>query len=165
MRKIIASTVLLLTAAAIASGAETTARQTVYWYISDFPPIYIFSGEDQGKGTGDERLRILFKRMPEFDHRIVQAPTIRALEAMKTEPNVCNATMLKTPERAAVLEYSGPFLEKLSNGVITLRSRFAQLKPFMNKHGDLSVDACSTAERSALASSKAGASGRASTRH
>jgi uncharacterized protein (TIGR02285 family) len=143
MRSLIAraAVVLCLAGFSTASNAQSPAREVLYWYISDFPPIYILEGPDQGKGTGDERLRILFKRTPEFDHRIVQAPTIRILEAMKTEPNVCSASFLKTPEREAFLEYSNPFPERLPNGVITLRTRLPQLKPFMDKKGVLSVEA------------------------
>ncbi len=129
---------LALAPVAYAADAQ---REIVYWYISDFPPIYMVSGPDQGKGTGDERLRILFKRMPEFDHRIVEAPTVRTVEMIKTEANVCSATMLKTPDRAAFMEFSMPFLEKLSNGIITTRSRLTQLKPFINDKGELSVQA------------------------
>jgi hypothetical protein len=62
-------------------------------YVSDFPPNYILSGPNRGKGTADRRLQICIERLPQFQHRIVVANPATSIEQMKTEPNICNAAL------------------------------------------------------------------------
>lgn len=120
--------------------AQTRPRQTIYWYYNDFPPYFIVSAPYQGKGSGDQQMQILMQRMPQFHHEQVLAPHSRALEMMKAQPNGCHTSLFKTPERAAEMEYSMPMMENLPNGFITLRTRFEQLRPFLDKRGQLRFD-------------------------
>lgn len=122
--------------------AQTYADQpqTVYWYYNEFPPYYINSGPDQGKGLADQQIQTFIQSMPQFQHERVLAPHSRAFEMMKKQTNGCHTSLFKTPERAEIFEFSMPILENLPNGFITLRSRLEQLKPFINKHGQLRLD-------------------------
>ena len=121
--------------------AEAIKRETVFWYISDFPPAYILTGPSQGQGMGDRRIQILAKRMPEFRHEIVVAPQSRFMEMVKAKSNVCNAGLLKTPERETFMEFSAvPYGEALPNGIITTRKRLDLFMPFLNNQGELRLD-------------------------
>lgn len=123
-----------------AAQAQTGQQQTVYWYFSGLPPFYIDSGPDQGKGLGEQKIKTFMQAMPQFRHERVLASLDRILEMMKTQTNGCKVFLLKTPERAAVLEFSVPILETLPNGFVTLPSRLEQFKPFLDKHGQLRFD-------------------------
>ena len=120
--------------------AQTSQPQAVYWYYNDFPPYYINSGPDQGKGLADQQIQIFTQSMPQFRHERVLAPHSRAFEMMKTQANGCHTSLFKTPERAADFEFSMPILENLPNSFITLRSRLEQFKPFLDQHGQLRLD-------------------------
>lgn len=124
----------------LTAQAQTGQQQQVYWYYSDFPPFYINSGPDQGKGLGDQLVQTFMRSMPQFHHERVLASLDRILEMMTTQTNACKVFLLKTPERAAVLEFSVPILKTLPNGFVTLRSRLEQFKPFLDQHGQLRFD-------------------------
>ncbi len=121
--------------------AAADKNDTVVWHISDFPPAYILSGPNRGQGMGDRRIQIFSKRLPEFHHETILATQARFFEMIKTEPNLCNAGLLKTSEREAVLEFSAiPYGVSLPNGLITTRARMAMFKSFINKDGVLRLD-------------------------
>lgn len=120
--------------------AQASSQQTVYWYHNDFPPYYITSGDYKGKGLADRQLEIFRQQMPQFRHEHVSAPHDRALEMMKQHGNGCHTSLFKTPEREAIVDFSMPILENLPNGIITLRPRAEQFKPFLNKQGQLKLD-------------------------
>lgn len=124
----------------LTAQAQTGQQQKVYWYYSDFPPYYINSGPDQGKGLGDQQVQTFMRSMPQFRHERVLAPLDRIMEMMKVQTSACKVFLLKTPERAAMLEFSTPILETLPNGFVTLRSRLEQFKPFLDKRGQLRFD-------------------------
>lgn len=132
----------LLCLVAVTGMAQTSDHQrpTVYWYYNDFPPYFIVSGADQGKGIADQRIDILTQRMPQFQHTRVLASFSRVMEMIKKHPNVCHAALFKTAERAAELEFSMPLLESLPNGLIVLSTRFAQFKPFLDQRDQLRLD-------------------------
>jgi uncharacterized protein (TIGR02285 family) len=118
-------------------GQNQGQADTVMWYFSDFPPVHFLAGPNKGQGSGDKRTDVLVRRLPEFRHEIVAAGQGRILDMLKTRPNACNSVLLKTPERAAVLEYSEPYLKILPPGVITTRARLPLFKPFINEEGEL----------------------------
>jgi uncharacterized protein (TIGR02285 family) len=83
----------------------------------------------------------LVSRLHEFRHEIVEAPTRRLMEDLKTKPNVCSVAIVKTPEREAVFDFSAmPVIWTLPNGVITLRNRLPMFTPFLNDRGELRLD-------------------------
>jgi uncharacterized protein (TIGR02285 family) len=132
---------LLLVCPANFVGAESDRREVILWYVSDFPPSHILSGPQRGQGMGDRRIQIFTQQLSQFRHQIAVAPFIRFIEAVKTEPNACNAGLLKTPEREAFIEFSAaPYGEALSNGIITTRGRMALFTPFINEFGDLRLN-------------------------
>jgi len=121
-------------------SADAGKRETISWYISDFPPSYILAGPSKGQGMGDRRIQIFTKRAPEYTHEVVVAPQSRMMEMFKVKPNVCNAGLLKTAERETFMEFSAPYGEALTNGVVTTRKRMELFKPYLNEQGELRLD-------------------------
>lgn len=132
---------VLLSLVAGSSAAQNDDRETVYWYVSHFPPAFITSGRYQGMGWGDKRIQLLMQRMPEFRHEIVEASVNRFVEDVATKPNVCRTTLLKTPERETLVSFTAPISWTLPNGIITTRARLARLEPYMNKRNEVRLGA------------------------
>ncbi|MBF0334486.1 MAG: TIGR02285 family protein [Alphaproteobacteria bacterium] len=121
-----------MVAAMLVSGtAHAEEKPRVLWFRADHPPISILSGPDQDKGAGDLRGQIFWRRMPDYDHRWVNAPALRIIEQLRALPNACAPTLMRTPEREAFLHFSDPVTTLLPNGLITTRrglERFAQFR-------------------------------------
>jgi uncharacterized protein (TIGR02285 family) len=86
-------------------------------------------------------MQILIRHSPQFHHERVLASHSRAMTMLKIQPNACHTALFKTPERAAEMEYSQPLLPNLSNGLITLRTRADQFKPYLNLQGQVQLEA------------------------
>ena len=118
------------------SGAARAAGSIV-WFHSDFPPLSIVSGPDKGRGAADQWGAFLQQQLPEFQHELITANTVRLQEEMKHRDNACNYAFLKTAEREKLFLFSEPLASIQPNGLITLRSREQELAPFLNDHGEL----------------------------
>ncbi|WP_018606746.1 TIGR02285 family protein [Uliginosibacterium gangwonense] len=113
------------------------AADTIVWYHSDFPPISILSGPDKQTGAADQWEAYIRSRMPQFQHDLAEANTLRTLEEIKHRDNVCNPAMIKTPTREKNALFSDRIIDLLPNGLITLQSRLASIRPYMNENGEL----------------------------
>ena len=128
---------LFLTCAAVEAASAADTRETVFWPVGDFPPSNIVSGPYKGQGSSDQRRHSLIKRMPEFRHEVIEVPTTRSIDMLKSRPNVCQPNLLKTPEREEFLVFSARPFYILPNGIITTRKRLPLFKPYLNEHGEL----------------------------
>ena len=120
--------------------AETTNSDTIHWYVNNFPPLNILAGPDRGRGWGDARIQIVSKRMPAFRHEIIESSGTRMFEDMKIKPNVCSPNLFRTIEREAYIEFSEPFSWIIPNGVLTTRTRYAQLESYLDANGALRLE-------------------------
>lgn len=107
------------------------------WYRFDYPPAFIMSGQYKGRGYGDVRDAYLMREMTEFNHKIAVSNIVRLFEDMQARGNVCNSSLLKTPERESFVLFSEPVAELLPVGLVTRASRKAEFAPFLNKRGEL----------------------------
>lgn len=130
--------------------ASAPARETVVWYVNNFPPYSITLGPDTGTGINDRAMALLIKNMPQFQHKVVDAALPRTIEAMKTRPDACSVSLLRTAERETVMHFSKPRSLVLPNAVVTLRQRAGLLKPYMNPQGELMLDAMLSAGKLTL---------------
>lgn len=135
---------LLLAAGASQAQME---RKTIVWMRSSFTPITIVEGPDQDQGYVDRWLALVEGRLPDYRYYRVTATTQRAMDEMKTRPNICSPAFLKTPEREALFVYSKPYLQMLPNGMVTTQAKLDALKPFLDKSGQLRLDALLGSER------------------
>lgn len=101
---------------------------------SNFPSY--FSEET----NNDQLMRILITHLPQFHHQFVYASHTRSLEMVKTQPNSCYSLLLKNSERESALQLSHPFFQNLPIGLIVMRSKLAQFKPFLNKHNQVQLN-------------------------
>lgn len=140
MRRIHAPLSLSLLLAAGSSQAQGQA-DSIIWMVSNFPPVTIVEGQQQGQGYADRWMALIENRLPGHQYQQVTATAQRTVAEMKTRPNVCSPAFLKTPEREAQLVFSRPYLSLLPNGLVTTRAKLDQLKPYLDASGQLRLDA------------------------
>lgn len=122
-------------------GQAQGEANSIIWMVSDFPPVTIVEGPQQGQGYADRWMALLASRLPGRQYQQVTATAQRTVSEMQARPNVCSPAFLKTPEREALLVYSRPYLSLLPNGMVTTRSKLDSLKPFLDASGQLRLDA------------------------
>ncbi|WP_320175303.1 TIGR02285 family protein [Maridesulfovibrio sp.] len=119
--------------------APVQAENVINWYHADFPPSSIMCGEMKGKGHENYLEDKLQNALPEYEHLEHIANYGRILKQL-SENNGCCVTMLKTKEREKYIEFSKPVMPYISNGVITLKSKLDEFKPFIDAQGFISIN-------------------------
>ncbi|MDP5240651.1 TIGR02285 family protein [Uliginosibacterium sp. 31-16] len=125
----------------IGMSAAARAAGSIVWFHSDFPPLSIVNGPDKGRGAADQWGVFLQQQLPDFQHELIAANTLRIQEEMKHRDNACNYAFLKTAEREKLFLFSEPLASIQPSGLITLRSREKELAPFLNDRGELRLQA------------------------
>ncbi|WP_028863860.1 hypothetical protein [Psychromonas aquimarina] len=75
-----------------------TAKETVLWRVTDWPPFYILEGKDKGKGLYDEMITLLSRGMPEYTHVRKEMNTDRVRNEMNKGTKVCHPSVLFNTE-------------------------------------------------------------------
>ncbi|WP_445679123.1 TIGR02285 family protein [Radicibacter daui] len=125
----------------LSAAGRAEERPAVDWYVFDFPPIYILSGPDTGKGTADARLRQFMAGLDEFQNRKVVASPSRLMADMAVKDGVCSITMLRTPEREAALIYAQHFWRLETSRVMLRPDRQDLYARFMTADGRIDLAA------------------------
>ncbi|WP_320170333.1 TIGR02285 family protein [Maridesulfovibrio sp.] len=113
--------------------------ERIEWYYADFPPCTIARGESKGSGFGDMVMKTLQTNLHEYEHTSFEANFSRIIKQLGIS-NGCCVTLLKTPARKKILEFSQPVIVGLPCGVCILESRLAEFKPFIDKSGYISIN-------------------------
>ncbi|GKT29776.1 TIGR02285 family protein, partial [Aduncisulcus paluster] len=92
----------------------------------------------KGKGHENYLEDRLQEALPEYKHFEHIANYGRILKQL-SENNGCCVTMLKTKEREKFIEFSNPIMPYISNGIITLKSKLDDFKPFIDEQGYISI--------------------------
>jgi uncharacterized protein (TIGR02285 family) len=123
--------------ALLATLSGTARANDVVWHTSDFAPYFIVDGPSKGQGIADQRLQLVMEGLPQFQHHVLRGVTVARTNAeLIREENVCLVARIKTKERESFSFFTAqPIIYTLSNGLITTRSRFALLAPYLNKNG------------------------------
>lgn len=97
----------LTTCAAAVPAAEPAAdREPLLWLVQDLPPHFSYVGghppqkpADLANGELDGFLRLLIARMPQYQHRFVEASFPRFEVLVRQGETICSLLHVKTPER------------------------------------------------------------------
>ena len=84
--------ILLLFFSLLASSLS--AKERIDWRVIDWPPFYIFHGEDRGSGVYDGLIDYFGDRLPEYEHHFVEMTTERIREQWKKGENVCHPSVI-----------------------------------------------------------------------
>lgn len=112
--------------------AALAEAPTLDWHRVQFAPAFILAGEAENQGFGDQLLRMLVAKMPQYRHRLVDAPLERALDRTGAEEGLaCAGALLRTPEREARMHFSDPFVKIPPNGALVRASDLSRFEPFI----------------------------------
>jgi uncharacterized protein (TIGR02285 family) len=121
-------------------GVHAAELPEIVWYFPDLPPHYIVDGAKHGQGFHDRALQEIFMpSLPGYRHRTQVVPMLRLLQIMKTEPNACAPSAVKTSEREQYMRFSKADLSMLSSGLFVRRSAVARVAGALDAGGKLSL--------------------------
>lgn len=130
----------LLCTLVFSHAGSAQANPEVTWYYFDVPPQYITAGPHKEKGFLDQALRRhIVTGLPQYQHRLVEAPFQRLELMLKTEPNACVMGLFKKPEREQFMWFSRPFLAQFPPGMLVRQSARERVAPYLNEQGKLSL--------------------------
>lgn len=112
---------------------------TVNWQMPDYPPVIIATGPLKGTGYADVFLRYFIERTPELKHVVEPSSMSRVIGLMKQGQPVCEPSMLKTVEREAYMEFSGPVEFVLPHYIVVRSDRVARFSAFRNAEGAVDI--------------------------
>ena len=84
------------------------AKEKIIWPYICYYPIYICDNDKLVGGAGLEIYLLIWKGMPEYEHKVVLLPIKRLLKEMKEGKHCLFWGLYKTPEREKNLYYSIP---------------------------------------------------------
>jgi uncharacterized protein (TIGR02285 family) len=86
------------------------AKEIISWPRRDFPPLYIVTGEDRGRGITDEAVSAVQERLIEYDHAdLEETNDQRVFFELKSGNKLCSGGMIWTKNRASEVYYSIPY--------------------------------------------------------
>jgi uncharacterized protein (TIGR02285 family) len=112
---------------------------TVNWQMPDYPPVIIAHGPQKGTGYADVFLRYFIERTPELKHVVEPSSMSRVFGLMKQGQPVCEPSLLKTVEREAYVDFSGPVEFVLPHYIVARSDRVARLADYRNAEGAVDI--------------------------
>ncbi|WP_159876411.1 TIGR02285 family protein [Aquitalea denitrificans] len=124
---------------ALAGGVVQAGEVSVNWQMPDYPPVIITSGPYQGTGYADVFLRYFIERTPEFHHVVQNSSMSRVFGLMKQGLPVCEPSLLKTAEREAYVDFSGPVEFVLPHHLVVRADRVGRLAAYRDGGGAVDI--------------------------
>jgi uncharacterized protein (TIGR02285 family) len=104
------------------------------------PPQYIIAGPQKEKGFLDLALRRhIVSGLPQYQHKLVEAPFQRLELMLKSDPNACVMGLFRKPEREQFMWFSRPFLAQFPPGILIRQALRERVAPYLNEQGKLSL--------------------------
>ncbi len=137
-RRILAGLAGALLATGTLRPAEAEDKPHLTWVLAIAPPGHIW-GKSTLRGYADETLDWFIARLPEFEHEVVVADSLR-LEAMLAERDgVCGAAMFSSPERLGYTVFSRPVYWSSSPILVADAARAAEIDSRLNARGEVDL--------------------------
>jgi uncharacterized protein (TIGR02285 family) len=108
---------------------DTGAKEKIPWMITHWPPVMELD-ESRQMITGGQwggQLQLLQKRLPNYDHTLINMSWSRFWHVVENGENLCNCMVLKNKEREETVVFSIPATIILPNQIIMKRTRAALL--------------------------------------
>ncbi|MFC4348357.1 TIGR02285 family protein [Kordiimonas lipolytica] len=133
------ATIFLVLMASAWQGLLAADKPTIHWLSPDFPPVFIASGEYEGKGYGDQIVRYVAEKLPEYNHVTVTVNLNRIYAQMKKLDGFCSAALFRTPERTAFATFSDDVYHLMTNRVVVMQRNVGLFAPFLNTDGEIDI--------------------------
>lgn len=118
-----------------AAGPANAQKPVLLWQNIELPPLSIARGPHAGTGFVDLHLKWYERVLDDYEHRFVVAPTARIMADAAADRPFCTATLLRTPEREAVLRFSAWSSSTLPNALVVRRGVYSQIEHLIDSGG------------------------------
>lgn len=123
-----------------APGSSAMAEDNaVTWLMPDYPPVTIINGPHKGTGYADIFLRYFIERTPDYKHLVEPSSMSRVFGLMQQGQPVCHPSLLKTKEREAYVDFSGPVEFVLPHHIVIRSDRVPRLAAHRQADGSVDV--------------------------
>jgi uncharacterized protein (TIGR02285 family) len=139
LNRMIACLLFVSTCFVAQAGRSADAEVDITWYTPDYPPSFILTGPNKGKGIVDVFWKGVMERLPEYRHHIVTANMKRIIWALESQRKACAASLFITPERRKFVAFSEPYMFVFPVGVLFLKARYGTFEKLANEKGQLSL--------------------------
>jgi uncharacterized protein (TIGR02285 family) len=112
----------------------------IIWYTFDMPPIHIPSGPYKDQGFNDLKGNIFREEMKNYSHTVKVANVKRIINDIAEKGNVIGVSMLKTPEREKVIEYSVPHSLNFTYVIMIEKDRVKEFQPYLTVNGSVMLE-------------------------
>jgi uncharacterized protein (TIGR02285 family) len=112
---------------------------TVHWQMPDFPPVIMGNGPYKGTGYAEVFLRYFIERTPELKHVVEPSSMSRVFGLMKQGQPVCEPSLIKTAEREAYVDFSGPVEFALPLHIAVRTDRVNRFVAYQNAKGAVDI--------------------------
>ena len=119
----------------LSADAAHAQKPVLLWQNIELPPLSIARGPHAGTGFVDRHLKWYETVLDDYEHRFVLAPTARIMADAADDKPFCTATLLRTPEREAVLRFSAWSSSTLPNALVVRRAVFSQIEHLIDSSG------------------------------
>ncbi|WII71631.1 TIGR02285 family protein [Bdellovibrio sp. 22V] len=110
-----------------AQNSSNKNPKELVWIRWDDPPIFIFEGPFKNQGLLDVVENEITKKLPQYQHKRLDATVPRVLKEAELKSPICNAGWLDTPEWAKLFYFSKPVFLIPTNGVLIKKKNVSQL--------------------------------------
>ncbi|WP_286831100.1 MULTISPECIES: TIGR02285 family protein [Kordiimonas] len=128
--------VLLLGGSASLLAAD---KPVIHWLSPNFPPVFIADGPLKRQGYGDQIVRYISEKLPDYRHVPATANLNRTYNQMKIHDGVCSVALFETPERAAFATFSDVAYHVMTNRVVVMNRNLHRFKPYLNAAGEVDI--------------------------
>jgi uncharacterized protein (TIGR02285 family) len=105
-------------------------KETIIWYVPDFPPAMIVSGPSKGQGFIDYLMQRIMLEADEYKYELLTANVARFVDAAKNGETAVHPYLLKNEEREKYLLFSLPAAVTVPHFVMFRKDREKDFSPF-----------------------------------
>lgn len=103
-------------------------EKTIQWLIHDLPPVIVLKSDDlivdldKAQGPIAEMYKILSQSLPQYNHRFLRIPFVRAEKLLREKKQFCTLLLQENEARQEILTFGEEVAIGLPPGLIALKS-------------------------------------------
>ena len=108
------------------SANENSVKKgdTIFWQTYHRPPGVILTGPNEGAGFIQQVLKLIIKKLPEYEHKMPLSTLARAITDIKYKKFSCHPALFKTTEREEFMYFSNAAMVNPTNRIIARKDFF-----------------------------------------
>lgn len=126
------------------------AKTSLNWFIVDIPPVYIIEEGKPVGGYGEESMRFVMDKLPQYEHSVDTMNLSRGLNHLREGKHTSFSTLLKNSERDKFIEFSIPAQLVLPLHLIVREEAFPAIQQYVDENGEVDLNRMLVAGKNSL---------------